>query len=85
MTLCDHLNSREDAPATGKGCEDCLKVGDSWVQLRRCLRCGHIGCCDSSENKHATKHYQSTQHPVIQSFQPGEDWRWCYVDQIGAP
>ena len=60
------------------------KSGDSWVQLRRCLHCGHIGCCDSSKNKHATKHFHRSKHPVIQSFQPGESWKWCYVDEIMA-
>lgn len=82
--LCEHLKSRDDALPNSHGCEDCLKIGDNWVHLRRCLRCGHVGCCDSSKNKHATKHFHSTKHPVVQSFEPGEDWKWCYVDQIGA-
>ena len=59
-------------------------MGDSWVHLRLCLSCGHVGCCDSSKNKHATKHFHRTKHPIIQSFEPGEDWRWCYVDEITA-
>ena len=81
--LCEHLRSNDDAPPnTPNGCEECLASGDSWVHLRRCLRCGHIGCCDSSKNKHATKHYHRTKHPVIQSFQPGETWKWCYVDEV---
>ncbi len=62
-------------------CEECVKTGDSWVHLRMCLSCGHVGCCDSSKNKHATKHFHGTHHPIVQSFEPGEDWMWCYVDQ----
>ena len=79
---CAHLSQTRDVKPTSQGCEDCLKIGDTWVHLRICLQCGHVGCCDSSKNKHATRHFQSTTHPVIQSFQPGESWRWCYVDQI---
>jgi uncharacterized UBP type Zn finger protein len=52
------------------------------VHLRLCLSCGHVGCCDSSQNKHATKHFRATGHPLIRSFQPGEDWRWCYLDEV---
>ena len=82
--LCAHLRSPDNAPPHTKGCEECLKMGDTWVHLRRCLHCGHVGCCDDSKNKHATKHFGATKHPVIQSFQPGESWRWCYVDEIAA-
>lgn len=57
-------------------------MGDEWVHLRRCLQCGHVGCCDSSIHKHATKHFRSTHHPVVQSFEPGEAWTWCYVDEL---
>ncbi|MGB9133339.1 MAG: ubiquitin carboxyl-terminal hydrolase 14 [Methanosarcina sp.] len=71
----------KDVESGSKGCEECLKMGDSWVHLRICLTCGHVGCCDSSKNKHATKHFEKTGHPVIQSFQPGEDWKYCYIDQ----
>lgn len=78
---CTHLDQIHDVDARTDGCEECLKTGDSWVQLRKCLTCGHVGCCDSSKNTHATKHYNETRHAIIQSFQPGEDWRWCYVDQ----
>ncbi|SEK94901.1 ubiquitin carboxyl-terminal hydrolase 14 [Nonomuraea pusilla] len=81
MALCEHLSQTGDPPAnTPDGCEECLSTGSPWVHLRRCLECGHIGCCDSSPNKHATKHHHATGHPVIQSFEPGESWRWCYVD-----
>jgi uncharacterized UBP type Zn finger protein len=83
---CEHLNAVTSAqynrtPNTPKGCEECLKMGDTWVHLRLCLECGHLGCCDSSKNKHATKHYHRAKHPVIRSFEPGERWVWCYVDE----
>lgn len=69
-------------PRTPQGCEECLAIGDTWVHLRLCLICGHVGCCDNSKNKHASRHFHATGHPIIQSFQPGEDWQWCYIDQI---
>jgi uncharacterized UBP type Zn finger protein len=65
---------------TPDGCEECLQMGSDWVHLRLCLSCGHVGCCDNSPNKHATKHFKSTKHPIIRSFEPGETWEWCYVD-----
>jgi uncharacterized UBP type Zn finger protein len=80
---CTHLDQiRDVAPRTPNGCEECLQLGDSWVHLRLCLICGHVGCCDNSKNRHATKHFHATQHPIIRSFEPGEDWLWCYVDQV---
>lgn len=79
---CSHLDQINDVEPGTDGCEECLKTGDSWVHLRMCLVCGHVGCCDSSKNTHATKHFHGTGHPVMQSAQPGEDWRWCYVDNI---
>lgn len=82
--ICDHLATIDDAPPRTPGCEACVRMGDRWVHLRRCLSCGHVGCCDSSKNRHATKHFHATQHPVVQSFEPGETWKWCYVDEIGA-
>jgi uncharacterized UBP type Zn finger protein len=78
---CTHLDQIRDVAPGGYGCEECLKSGDNWVHLRECLICGHVGCCDSSKNKHATKHFHATGHPLVQSFEPGEDWAWCYVDQ----
>jgi len=81
-TTCTHLNQIRQVIPSAKGCEDCLKTGDNWVHLRLCLTCGHVGCCDSSKNKHATKHYGQTTHPLIQSFERGEHWRWCYPDQL---
>jgi len=82
MAACSHVRQIHEFEPSAEGCEDCLKIGDDWVHLRLCLSCGHVGCCDSSKNKHATKHYGATQHPVVQSFEPGEDWMWCYVHQI---
>ncbi len=80
---CTHLDQvRDVSPRTPGGCEECLKTGDWWVHLRLCLECGHVGCCDSSPNKHATKHFHQTHHPIVRSLEPGEDWGWCYVDEI---
>jgi uncharacterized UBP type Zn finger protein len=70
-----------DVTPSADGCEDCLEIGDDWVHLRLCLTCGHVGCCDDSPNRHATAHFQHTQHPIIRSFEPGESWRWCYVHE----
>lgn len=79
---CAHAAAVKDPPPrTPDGCEECLRSGDPWVHLRLCEECGHVGCCDSSMNKHATKHFHATKHPVIASFQPGENWKWCYVDE----
>ena len=78
---CQHLSQIQEVTPTAQGCEECLKSGSGWVHLRLCLTCGHVGCCDSSPNKHATQHFHATQHPIIQSFEKGENWRWCYVDQ----
>jgi len=78
---CSHLDQINDVTASAEGCEECLQTGDNWVHLRICLICGHVGCCDSSKNKHATRHFHDTGHPIIQSFEPGENWRWCYVDE----
>jgi uncharacterized UBP type Zn finger protein len=81
--LCAHIASvQEIEPNTPQGCEDCLKTGDTWVHLRLCMECGHVGCCDSSKNKHATKHFHASGHPVIKSFQPGEQWLYCYADAM---
>ncbi|HEX4813462.1 MAG TPA: UBP-type zinc finger domain-containing protein [Nonomuraea sp.] len=82
MAICDHLSQADDPAAqTPEGCEECLAIGSKWVHLRRCLECGHIGCCDSSPHKHATAHFHETRHPVIQSYERGEDWRWCFLDK----
>lgn len=80
---CTHLGAvRAVVPGTPEGCEECLAMGSEWVHLRLCLSCGHVGCCDNSVNKHATSHFRSTQHPLIRSFEPGETWGWCYVDEL---
>ena len=83
MSTCEHLDATVDAdprPSSAEGCEDCLRMGGQWVHLRLCLDCGHVGCCDSSANQHASAHATAAGHPVIRSFEPGESWRWCYVD-----
>jgi uncharacterized UBP type Zn finger protein len=79
---CTHLNQVRDVKPSAAGCEECLKMKDRWVHLRMCLTCGHVGCCDSSKNKHATKHFHATSHPIVRSIEPGERWRWCYVDEL---
>lgn len=82
MKTCMHRDQIADVKPTSSGCEECLKKGDSWVHLRMCLKCGNVGCCDSSKNRHATAHFQATGHPVMRSIQPGESWKWCYVDKV---
>jgi CPA1 family monovalent cation:H+ antiporter len=80
---CPHLAEADEGvePQTPQGCAECLRDGGRWVHLRLCLSCGHVGCCDSSPGRHASAHYHSTEHAVVRSFEPGEDWRWCFVDQ----
>jgi uncharacterized UBP type Zn finger protein len=83
IVRCTHLaDVRDVAPHTPQGCEECLATGSWWVHLRLCLHCGHVGCCDDSPNKHATRHFHQTRHPVMRSFEPGEDWGWCFVVQV---
>ena len=79
---CTHLDQIRDVEPSADGCEDCLRIGGWWVHLRLCLSCGHVGCCDSSPNRHATAHAQTSDHPIIESIEPGESWRWCYVDEV---
>lgn len=79
---CTHLDEVIYATPSANGCEDCLRTGSRWVHLRICMTCGHVGCCDSSPNRHATAHWHTSQHPVIRSFEPGENWWWCYVDEL---
>ena len=78
---CPHLSQIQTRAANTKGCEECLKTGDTWVHLRACMICGKVGCCDNSKNKHATAHFHEAGHPVIRSVEPGETWGWCYVDR----
>jgi uncharacterized UBP type Zn finger protein len=83
MAECAHLDSIEitELPDEVAGCEECLEMGSPWCHLRICLSCGHVGCCDSSPNRHATKHSEESGHPIMRSAQPGEDWAWCFVDR----
>src|SRR5437899_1342572 len=80
---CEHVDQiRSVEPGTPEGCEECLKTGGRWVHLRLCLSCGHVGCCDQSPGRHATKHFQATGHPIIEGYDPPEGWAWCYVDEV---
>ena len=81
--VCTHLDQiAADVTPSADGCEECLASDDTWVHLRLCLTCGHVGCCDSSRNRHATRHFHDTEHPLVRSFEPGEAWGWCYVDEV---
>jgi uncharacterized UBP type Zn finger protein len=77
---CNHVNAIHEVTPSALGCEDCLRTGDRWVHLRLCRTCGHVGCCDSSPNKHATQHYHQTKHPIIEGYDPPEGWGYCYED-----
>jgi CPA1 family monovalent cation:H+ antiporter len=80
---CEHLSTiRDVTPSVQGACEDCLREGTQWVHLRLCLECGHMGCCDNSPMRHATAHYRSSDHAIINSAEPGEDWAWCYPDEL---
>lgn len=78
---CRHSDLDAHPEPRTAGCEECLQTGDRWVHLRLCLSCGHVGCCDSSKNKHATRHFHATQHPLVTSLEFGESWAWCYADE----
>jgi CPA1 family monovalent cation:H+ antiporter len=85
MDTCEHIRllpEAEPEPRTPQGCQECLVEGTPWVHLRLCLTCGHVGCCDSSPQRHAAKHFANAGHPIIRSFEPGEHWRWCFVDEL---
>ena len=84
MTTCTHLNHVEitKLPESVEGCEDCLAMGGQWLHLRICLECGHVGCCDSSPNRHASAHADQSRHPIMRSLEPGEDWSWCFLDEV---
>jgi hypothetical protein len=77
---CTHMKTIRDVTPSARGCEECLKTGSSWVHLRLCRTCGHVGCCDSSPHRHATAHFKATGHPIIEGYDPPEGWGWCYVD-----
>ena len=79
---CTHLDQVKFTTTDTRVCEDCVKTGDSWVHLRLCLVCGHVACCDSSPNRHASAHYRKAGHPLVRSIEPGERWVWCYVDDM---
>ncbi len=79
---CSQLNQIRNVSPKTEGCEECLKTGESWIHLRLCKLCGHVGCCDDSKNQHATKHFHKTHHPIIRSLEPDEDWGWCYIDEV---
>jgi uncharacterized UBP type Zn finger protein len=79
---CTHLDKIRNVEPSSPGCEDCLKIGSRWVHLRMCMICGHVGCCDSSPHRHATAHFHATKHPIMRSAEPGENWGWCYVDEM---
>jgi CPA1 family monovalent cation:H+ antiporter len=85
MKTCKHLDSLTandfPEPRTPDACEECLAEGTRWVELRECLECGHVGCCDSSPRRHATKHFSKTKHPVVRSAMPGDTWTWCYIHE----
>ena len=83
-SICSHLDQIAllELPAAVDGCEDCLLTGGRWLHLRICLTCGHVGCCDSSPSRHATAHHHATKHPIIRSLERGEDWSWCFLDEV---
>jgi len=78
---CQHVTQIRPVTPSAQGCEECMKTGSRWVHLRICMTCGHVGCCDSSRNKHATAHFRATGHPIVRSLERGEEWGWCYADQ----
>lgn len=84
MPVCSHLDRIEvtELPSTIAGCEDCLAIGGEWLHLRMCMTCGKIGCCDSSPNRHASGHARADDHPIVRSAEPGEDWSWCFVEEV---
>ena len=83
-TVCTHLDQIDvrELPASVDGCEDCLRTGGKWLHLRICLTCGHVGCCDDSPNRHASAHHRESEHAIIRSLEPGEEWCWCFVDEL---
>ena len=85
MAICAHLDTITifELPESVDGCEECLRDGGEWLHLRIFLNCGHVGCCDDSPNRHASAHARSSDHPLIRSLEPGEEWSWCYVDEVG--
>src|SRR5277367_7182908 len=79
---CAHLDGIRVVAPSARGCEECLEIGSRWLHLRLCRACGHVGCCDDSPNRHATAHFRTTRHPIIEGYDPPEGWGWCYVDEV---
>jgi CPA2 family monovalent cation:H+ antiporter-2 len=79
---CAHVSEIRAVRPSARGCQECLQTGDAWMHLRICMTCGHVGCCDSSKNKHATAHFRASHHPIVRSLEPGEQWGWCYDDEV---
>ncbi|HSP09763.1 MAG TPA: UBP-type zinc finger domain-containing protein [Candidatus Dormibacteraeota bacterium] len=82
MSACTHASTVAKVTPSADGCGECAQRGDRWVHLRLCMICGHVGCCDSSKNRHATAHFRATGHAVMKAFEPGQDWGWCYIDEV---
>lgn len=82
---CTHRDQIREVVPASEGCEECLATGDTWVHLRLCMTCGHVGCCNDSKNKHASKHYQAMDHPIVKPLDTGEDWLWCFADEVMLP
>lgn len=81
-TVCVHIDQIHSVTPQSTGCQECLEMGDTWLHLRVCMTCGHVGCCNDSKNKHATKHFHDTHHPIMRTFEPDEDWLWCFEDEV---
>jgi hypothetical protein len=81
MTTCRHNSTINKVKPSARGCQECLEMGSTWLHLRLCRSCGHVGCCDDSPNRHATAHFHATQHPIIEGYDPPEGWGWCFVDE----
>ncbi|HLF91127.1 MAG TPA: UBP-type zinc finger domain-containing protein [Anaerolineales bacterium] len=79
---CTHRDQIREVTPNSEGCQECLEMGDTWVHLRLCLTCGHVGCCNDSKNKHASRHFAKTKHPIVKPMEPGEDWLWCFADEV---
>jgi uncharacterized UBP type Zn finger protein len=84
-SACTHRDQVRLVEPNSEGCEECLALGDAWVHLRLCLSCGHVGCCNDSKNRHASKHYLATDHPIVKPMEAGEDWLWCFADEVMLP
>jgi uncharacterized UBP type Zn finger protein len=82
MDGCEHVSQIQKVHPNTNGCEECLQTGGAWVHLRLCMTCGHVGCCDSSPGRHASRHFRNTRHPIIRSLEPGEHWGWCFPDEL---